>query len=837
MSRTEYLLNDGWRFHKADLPVDHWGKSWKAASYRTDPGIGRAFDDSSWRVVNVPHDYSLEGPFDIKNGQSSRGYLPSGVAWYRRQFSVDASLKGSRILLCLDGVFRDSTVYLNEFLLGSHPSGYVPARFDISAQLDYDRPNVISVRVDANLPEGWWYEGAGIYRDVRLLVTGTTHLPENGISVRCDYDPAQPELGARVSVLAEIANHGAESGDVIARVELLSPAGKEIASASSEHHLEAMTDATASASFAIADPQLWSLTSPTLYRVRVTLRTAAGEADTVDVPFGVRSAVFDANLGLVLNGVPVKIKGACNHQDHGGTGTAIPAALHEFRTARLKEFGFNAIRTSHNLPTPVLLDICDRVGVLVFAETRHCDASPAALEELRELVRLGRNHPSVVLWGLGNEEEHLQAMTQARPILLTMRAVVRALDPTRPVTMGMNTHHEVPLGPASALDVIGFNYTWDKWDAVRALYPDRCCVETEQANTYTTRGVYTDRSAEGYLVGYDRGNFWIGITFTEPEVTRLMERPWMAGGFIWTGFDYRGEPLPFAEVSWKQCNRTDPIPPVMSCHFGAFDLCGFPKDIAWYFKAWYGSDPVLHLFPHWNWSGREGQPIDVWCYSNAHEVELLVNGVSAGRRAVPRFGHCEWSVAYAPGHIEAIGYQDGREVLRTARETTGPAINLRLAANRTELHADLEDCVVVAVDSLDSLGRHVPVEERLVQFSIEGPARIIGVSNGDPVSVEPDRARQRRLFAGLAMVLVQSLDREGTAVLSARAEGLAEASLKLMVSGGARRATLASPVTAPDVPETAPVPDAYGSAGESTRGHSDVFGFYDKNATSNRDKA
>ncbi|MCX7848169.1 MAG: DUF4982 domain-containing protein [bacterium] len=793
--RQKLLLDRGWRFHDGDLPVNYWGKCWKTASYRNEPGIGRGYDDSGWRVVNLPHDFGIEQPFDVESGEPSRGYLPGGVGWYRRRIIVPSEWAGKHVLLEVEGAFRDTTVYVNESYVGEYHDGYTPFRIDVSAFLEYGEENVLAVRVDSRRHQGCWYEGGGLYRHVWVIVTDRLHIAPDGLFVYATVDPARREK-AEVTVRVECENLRHENAAGRLEIELYDPSGNVCGSAEASFAVESWRQTEVRAVIEVSEPQLWSLETPVLYRARAALRVDGGVVDEYEVAFGIRSAVFDGQRGFLLNGEPLKIRGVCGHQDHGGLGWGVPDAIHRWRIRRLKEFGFNAIRTSHNMFSPALLDVCDREGVLVLAETRNCSTDAAAMATLATMVRAYRSRPSVIMWSLGNEEEYLQGSAMAVPVLGTMKALVRSLDPTRPVTMGMNTHHDVPGGPATVHDVIGFNYSWDHWDRIRALFPERAFIETEQANTYTTRGVYEDRSGEGYLLGYDKGNFWIRMTFTEPEVQRQEARPWMCGGFIWTGFDYRGEPLPYMEVAWKQCQRTDPIPPVMSCHFGVFDLAGNPKDIAWYYRAWYRGEPLIHVFPHWNWVGKEGRAIEVWAYTNAEEAELFVNGRSVGRQRVARLSHVVWYVPYEPGWIEAVGYRGGEEVCRMRRETTGPAVALRLRTERSALAADGEDCAVVVVDAVDDAGRHVPVEERLVRFETNGPIRILGVNNGDPVSREADKAAERRLFAGLATVIIQAGEEAGEGALVARAEGLREAVCTFSLVPAAPRAALPAPVTA-----------------------------------------
>ncbi|MCK5909874.1 MAG: DUF4982 domain-containing protein, partial [Caulobacter sp.] len=455
-------------------------------------------------------------------------------------------------------------------------------------------------------------------------------------------------------------------------------------------------------------------------------------------------------------------KGSCNHQDHAGVGAAIPDALQVWRLEQLKSMGCNAYRAAHNPPTPELLDACDRLGILVVDETRRMSSDPTSLDELERLVRRDRNHPSVILWSIGNEEPQ-QATARGVKVAKTMKRLVNRLDPTRLVTAAMDSGFGE--GISGVIDVQGFNYRHEKMDDFHARFPNMPIIGSESASVVTTRGEYVRDEAKSYVPAYDTDHPWWATT-AEKWWSHAADRPWMAGGFIWTGFDYRGEPTPF--------NRW----PSISSHFGALDTCGFPKDNYYYYRAWWRSEPLLHLLPHWNCQGREGQPIAVWAHSNCDKVELFLNGKSQGVRAVKANHHVEWSVPYAPGVLEAHGYKNGKVVLRERRETAGPAAALRLTADRVRLTADGQDVAVLKVEVLDAKGRPVPRADDLVRFELSGPIDLIGVGNGNPTSHEPDVALQRKAFNGLAQAIVRTRQNQsgrGRVVVSA--PGLKSAAL------------------------------------------------------------
>ncbi|HEV2834945.1 MAG TPA: glycoside hydrolase family 2 TIM barrel-domain containing protein, partial [Pyrinomonadaceae bacterium] len=559
---------------------------------------------------------------------------------------------------------------------------------------------------------------------------------------------------AKLTIKTEVRNDGDAARNCRVTSRILDKSGRGVATAQSKRmtvspgaNVEFTSETT------IGNPALWSIEQPNLYRAITTVEAETNVTDSIETPFGVRTIRFDPDRGFFLNDQPVKMKGTCNHQDHAGVGAALPDRLQYYRIERLKDMGSNAYRASHNPPTPELLDACDGLGMLVMDETRLMSSNPEGLSQLSRLIRRDRNHPSVVLWSLGNEERE-QGTERGAQIVATMKRLVRQLDPTRPVTVAMNGAWG--KGVSNVVDVQGFNYgnaggrggdlAAKNIDDFHAKFPKQPSVGSETASSFFTRGVYVTDKEKGHISAYDV-NFPGYANGTEGWWKTYAARPFVAGGFAWTGFDYRGEPSPYA---W----------PCISSHFGILDTCGFPKDIFYYYRSWWDKQPVLHLFPHWNWRGREGQEIDVWCYTNLPRVELFLNGKSLGVKKVEENSHLEWKVPYAPGVIEAVATGGSKE-LKSARETTGAPAKLTLRADRQKIAANGEDVSVVTVEVLDDKGRTVPTANNLVSFKLDGPARLIGVGNGDPSCHEDDKPSsaheaKRSLFNGLAMVLVQS---------------------------------------------------------------------------------
>jgi len=484
--------------------------------------------------------------------------------------------------------------------------------------------------------------------------------------------------------------------------------------------------------------------------------------DMIEVNFGIRTIRFDPERGFFLNGKPLKLKGVCIHQDFAGVGIAVPDRIHEFRIEKLKEIGCNAIRCAHNPPAPELLDACDRLGMLVIDENRMMGSSLEALSQLESMILRDRNHPSVFLWSLGNEEKTIQGTDVGARIVATMKRVVKHLDPTRPVTTAMNGSWGSKFSLIN--DVQGCNYIrCGDIDKFHKDHPRKPIVATETGSTLSTRGIYTNDEKRGYVNAY--GTTLPSCGSTPEYMWRFFaSRPFVAGVFVWAGYDYRGEPTPYG---W----------PCINSHFGIMDTCGFPKDIYYYYKSWWSDETVLHIFPHWNWEGREGEEIDVWCYSNCEEVELFLNGKSLGGKSMLKNSHLEWKVKYEPGRLEAKGYKNGKEVVATKVETTGPPAGLRLIPDRPKIKADNQDVSIITVAVVDAEGRIVPTANNLVKFTISGNGRIIGVGNGDPSSHEPDKAKERRAFNGLCMVIVQSEWKPGKIRLTAESEGLKTATV------------------------------------------------------------
>jgi beta-galactosidase len=726
-SPGERLLMDfGWKFHLGN----EWGNALNLAKAGSSSGpAGRSFGDASWRTVNLPHDWAIELPFD-QGADGSHGFKPVGpgfpansVAWYRRTFELPKADAGKRLWLEFDGVFRDAEVFVNGWFVGHHESGYSSFRYDITDVANVGGQNVVAVKVDASQFEGWFYEGAGIYRHVWLVKTSPLAIAPDGIFVYSQFKNNVPGKKVEIHIQTRLLNSQTNSVCARVRYKIISPEGKVIASDRESTGLKPWARRDVHSEISFRSPELWSPESPKLYKLVTTVESNGQVVDCKETTFGIRTVAFDANKGFLLNGKPYELKGTCNHQDMAGVGAALPDALQYFRIAKLKEFGDNAYRTSHNAPTPELLDACDRLGMLVMDENRLLGSDAANLERFKGQILRDRNHPSVAIWSICNEESR-QASPDGGRVGAHMQEFLKQLDPTRPITAAENIGDVYP-GLMGTLEVRGWNYrVGPAIDNYHREHPQQPEVGTEQGSTVSTRGIYANDPARGYVSAYDvNAPPWAHTA--ERWYSFFAVRPWLSGGFVWTGFDYRGEPTPY---SW----------PCINSHFGILDTCGFPKDNFWYYQAWWTDKPVLHLLPHWNWPGMEGKDIDVWCYANCQQVELFLNGQSLGRQTMTNYSHLHWSVKYAPGVLSAKGYTDGKVVSETRVETTGDPAAVQLAPDRPAINADGEDVSVITVSVADAQHHIVPVASNLVHFTLSGPGKILGVGNGDPSCHEPD---------------------------------------------------------------------------------------------------
>lgn len=772
--REKSLFDEGWYFHRGDIPVvfpPDKGTAYTGAKmeraylgpaargYRvTDPfDTLNAHNSEKWEKVDLPHDYLA---YDIPNRDCNEalGFCKYENAWYRKKFILNNKDRGSRIAFYFEGVSSRATVWLNGCLLYHNRSGYTPFEVDVTDTVVFEQENVLSVFVEANdaTHEGWWYEGAGICRHVYMIKTSKFSVDTHGV-----YINPQKLQGDIWHCPIEVTLRCDDNTTRLLRAEceISDRSGRVLAHTSASGRLEARERRVMRMSTDVVDPLLWSPESPTLYRL--TVRVYAGRiedlADEVSVRFGFRSFTMDPEKGLFINGKPTKIKGFCVHENCGFTGRVVPDNIQRYKLQLLREMGANGFRASHYPHPEATMDALDEMGFIVMDEVRWFDSSPDGLAELETLVKRDRNHPSVFFWSVGNEEPH-HLTDVGRRVFLTMKNHIRMLD-DRPVTTAI-THRPEDATMLEDCDLIGLNYKWGHYDQVRRRCPDKPILSSECGATGTTRGWYHPHDpAHGYMSAYDSD---INTAFRSREYTWsfIMEHPWMMGGFHWHGFEYRGEAV------WpRTCSVS-----------GAIDLFLQKKDAFWQHAAYFTDAPMIHLLPHWNWKGLEGQPIRVVAYTNCPQAELFLDGESLGRVSVPRYSHAEWQVPYKPGKLTVRALDEaGNEVACDVQETTG-------APARLKLHLDTEnlrpgDVAILSCTVLDSEGREVKDATCTVDFIAEGTGSLIatGADNTDHTPLE---SPVRRMFAGRAAAAVRLSGKKGVCRVSVFSPGVAADSVE-----------------------------------------------------------
>ena len=743
-------LDADWRFHRGEAGD-------------TNQIIQPDYDDSQWQAVNVPHDYVLDGSYDPAQDRG-HGYLPLTTAWYRKHFLIPKSDEGKNLELQFDGIFRDSQVWLNGKFLARHHSGYSGFNVDISMAANFGGDNVLAIHVDPRHFEGWWYEGGGIYRHVFLNVRSPLRVADFGTQIISDVpggDAGADEL-ANISLQTSVVNGAGQAADFSVVSEIIGPDGKPSAKISSNASIGAKGGEEVAQHCTIPHPQLWSPDSPNLYELHTTIIKDGRPVDSKTTTFGIRTIRFDANQGFFLNGKHIEIQGVACHQDFPAVGIATPDSLQPWRVQQLKNSGANGWRTAHNVPNESVIDACDRLGMLVMDENRqlgdgydkkaNAHTTYTNFEDLDYMILRDRNHPSVIMWSICNEESVKGMEGSGARIFSAMMDEIHKYDCTRPITSAM-VGGWPGRGFGDVEDIIGVNYNYNRYDEIHKAHPDKAMFGSETANNKTARGNYEDDKTNGLASTYN---------LTDGGWQPVASRPFMAGSYTWTGIDYRGEPNP---DGW----------PDVSNNTGLLDNCGFPKDKFFYLKSWWTTKPMVHLLPVcWNWPGREGQKIRVIAFSNAKQVEVCLNGKSFGIRTMPQDGHLEWQIPYAPGKLEAKGFTDGKLVADDAVETVDAPARLEISPVRRKLKADGEDTVVVPVSILDDQGRFVANANNRVTFQLSG-GHLLGVGNGNPADHDPDRANQRNAFNGHCIAVIQAGTNSETFTLTASSPGLSPA--------------------------------------------------------------
>lgn len=778
--RTRYSFDSGWQFHLGDIAIKQAVKSGMQGGL-TDADVNRVegeeviiaytdrnktipYKESDWQDVKIPHDWLVEtapvNDMTIGSQPGGNGFHPTGIGFYRKEFEVPEEERGKRISIEFDGIFRCSTVWVNGHLMGHHESGYTPSFYDVTEVLRYgaEGKNVILVKVDCTEFEGWWYEGSGIYRHTWIVSTDPLHVGRFGTFVTT---PEVSPDSARVSIETTICNESNENAEFQLESTVLDRSGRKVGSVTDRSSVKEGAEKTIVTSITVASPDLWSPETPSLYRLETKVIRDGAVVDRYNTTFGIRTVEVRTD-GFYLNGKLYPVKGTANHQDHAGLGVALPDKMQGYRIRLLKDMGSNGYRSAHHPPTPELLDACDSIGMLVLDENRHLWVSDDGIEDLRTLILRDRNHPSVFMWCLENEE-NLEGTRMGARLLQKLDAFAHSLDPTRQTTAAMN-HGWNDGGYSDVVDVVGYNYGQRGLQYVvdKEEYPNRLMFATESTSFVATRGEYKDDELKGYMSNFGKGVSW-GLQPGQ-DWKHVVLYPYLGGTFVWTGFDYRGEPTPYL---W----------PCVSSHFGIMDLCGFPKDGYYGYTAAWKDAPSIHVYPHWNLKDMEGQTVKMGIYTNCDEVELLINGKSLGRRKTEAFERLEWDVVYKPGKIEARGYKNGRRVTNEVQETSGAAAVIIAESDVNTIKADGKDLFIVNYTLVDKKGRFVPDACDKLDFKLSGPGTIIGTGNGDPSCHDPEKEPWRRAFNGHCQVIVQSDGNPGRIVLEAAGDGLASASV------------------------------------------------------------
>jgi len=776
--RTTEEFTSGWKFTLGDYP----------------DAAQPVFDDGSWRTLDLPHDWSIEGSFDPKNpAGTGGGALPGGIGWYRKTFELSASDSSSIFYIDFDGVYRNSEVWINGHYLGKRPYGYSSFRYELTPWLIFGGKNVIAVRVDnSKQPNSRWYSGSGIYRNVWLVKTGKVHVNHWGTSI---ITSNVTEKSSHLKINTVVRNTLLSERKAIIKTHVFAPEGRKIMTLTNEISIPAGSMQEISQEADLMNPVLWSIEKPVLYKAVTEIYVNGQKYDDYTTPFGIRFFEFNREKGFFLNGKFTKIKGVCNHHDLGCLGAAINTRALERQLEILKAMGANAIRTSHNPPAPELLDLCDRMGFLVMDEAFDMwkmnktpfdyglDFDEWHEADLRDMILRDRNHPSVIIWSIGNEIPE-QWDTSGLRIAPELAGIVKSLDPTRPITSACNNPNPKNyIIRSNVLDLIGYNYHIEYFPSFLDSFQRGAFIASETTSALATRGSY-DMPSDSVRIwptdwrrpdlnvmnkdftcsAYDNCRVPWGSTH-EATWKVIKKYDFLSGLFIWTGFDYLGEPTPYP---W----------PARSSYFGIVDLAGFPKDAYYMYQSEWTNTPVLHIFPHWNW--KEGQMVDVWAYSNAEEVELFLNGKSLGtKRKQGDDLHLMWRVAWEPGTVKAIARTGGKEVLTKEIHTAGKPARILLEPDRTRLKADGKDLSFVKVSILDAEGNVVPFADNLVKFQVIGEGKLRATDNGNPISMESFQAAERKAFHGLCLAVVQASSKAGKITLKASSDGLPEASVAI----------------------------------------------------------
>lgn len=782
--------------------VQNFNNNWRFHLGHAEYAYLSAFDDSGWVKLHLPHDWAIAGPFD-PNGSADTGKLPwQGEGWYRKTFNWEGAWEGKQLTLLFDGVMAFPKVYVNGKLAGEWDNGYNSFTVNITDYLSPDSENTIAVHVDTRQHDSRWYPGAGIYRKVSLVVEENIHIPVWGVSVTT---PAVRENWTDVRILTEVKNAGANADSLTLISTIKNPEGKALVSDSLRVRVSAGEEDIYEQWMTLTNPRRWDIETPHLYTVHSVLVGANGVADSEVTSFGIRTFVFTSSEGFYLNGRKVQLKGVNLHHDHGPLGGAFYTRAMERQLQIMQEMGVNAVRNSHNIAAPEMLELCDKMGILVFNEAfdkwdGKADILPGTdFEEfmernLRNFVKRDRNHPSVILWSVGNEMRDVQGnYDDGLQKLATAVNIVAKYDPTRPVTIANDQEGGVRWRHFDYYDVHSWNYG-RRYLPARQAEPGKAVIISESASTLSTRGYYElplpkdkgDYPGTGQMSSYDLNAPW-WAEIPDIDFYYQEEDPYVVGEFVWTGFDYLGEPTPYNDY-WAKEENIPQSETARSSYFGIVDLCGLKKDRYYLYKSyWKPDETTVHILPHWNWQGREGDTIPVFVYTNGDCAELFINGNSQGTQCkkpksenvTERYRLMWHSTTYEPGEVKAIAYKEGSAIGEAIVSTAGEPALIQLNADRAELKANGEDLAYITVEVLDKDGKLCPLAENEIAFKVSGKGQFLAAGNGNPQSLVPFQSKSRQIFYGKAMVIIKTTEVSGDIVVEATAPGLKNGKITL----------------------------------------------------------
>ncbi len=793
-----------------------FNQNWLFIRGNVSGGEKMEMDDANWRPLDLPHDWAIEGPFDSTYNARTGGLPVHGTAWYRKHFTVDPAQKGQQVAVAFDGAMSNAQVWLNGQWVGERPYGYIGFELDLTPHVRFGEDNVLAVRLSPEDLASRWYSGAGIYRKVQLKINDPIHIPQWGTYITT---PQISDESAQVTIRTKVVNQGAQASNVTLRTVIKDKKGIVVAEADAPVDIVQDSMATVTQVLTIKSPRRWSLTDPYRYTAESVIEQKNTALDTYSTDFGIRTIEFDADKGFFLNGESVRFNGVCLHHDQGPLGAAVSYRAKERQMQIMKEMGVNALRTSHNPPSTELLEICDKMGIVVIVEAfdewkkgkvingynKYFDQWHE--KDLRDMIKRDRNHPSVIMWSIGNEILE-QGLEDGWKLAKHLNDICHDEDPTRPTTAGFN-YYEASFKNKLVyqVDIVGLNYRPYGYAESKAANPDMILYGSETSSQTSTRGEYhfplqpEHHKETKQVSSYD---VTVGPPWAYPpdvEFDAQERDTFVLGEFMWTGFDYLGEPTPYGGRDNSTNGYWNDDWPSRSSYFAPVDLCGFPKDRYYLYQAQWTTAPMVHVLPHWNWEGKEGEAIPVVAYSNCDEVELFVNGKSYGKKIkgkdateifVSLHGYDEdtylsrhrlsWEVPYAPGSLKVIGYRDGKAVSEKEIKTAKAPAKINLSADREELQADGYDLSFVTVRIEDAEGNLCPEARNTVHFEVSGAGTLAAVGNGDPTSMDPFQEPQRKAFHGLCLLVVRTMDKEGDITIKASSEGLSSQSITLSVN-------------------------------------------------------